>query len=51
MSGNFDIDLGSMFQEGFGLFDSEGEGTLADSMKSAKKEQEGSEAKKDHSRF
>ena len=37
MSGNFDIDLGSMFQEGFGLFDSEGEGTLADSMKSAKK--------------
>lgn len=37
MSGNFDIDLGSMFQEGFGIFDSEGEGTLADSMKSAKK--------------
>ena len=37
MSGNFDIDLGNMFQEGFGLFDSEGEGTLADSMKSAKK--------------
>ena len=37
MSGNFDIDLGSMFQEGFGLFDSEGEGTLADSMRSAKK--------------
>ena len=37
MSGNFDIDLGSMFQEGIGLFDSEGEGTLADSMKSAKK--------------
>lgn len=37
MSGNFDIDLGSMFQEGFGLFDSECEGTLADSMKSAKK--------------
>ena len=37
MSGNFDIDLGSMFHEGFGLFDSEGEGTLADSMKSAKK--------------
>lgn len=37
MSGNFDIDLGNMFQEGFGLFDSEGEGTLTDSMKSAKK--------------
>lgn len=37
MSGNFDTDLGNMFQEGFGLFDSEGEGTLADSMKSAKK--------------
>ena len=37
MSGNFDIDLGSMFHEGFGFFDSEGEGTLADSMKSAKK--------------
>ena len=37
MSGNFDIDLGNMFQEGFGLFDSECEGTLADSMKSAKK--------------
>ena len=37
MSGNFDIDLGSMFQEGFGIFDSEGEGTLTDSMKSAKK--------------
>ena len=37
MSGNFDIDLGNMFQEGFGLFDSEGEGTLADSMRSAKK--------------
>ena len=37
MSGNFDIDLGSMFHEGFGLFDSEGEGTLADSMKSVKK--------------
>lgn len=37
MSGNFDIDLGNMFQEGFGIFDSEGEGTLADSMKSAKK--------------
>ena len=37
MSGNFYTDLGSMFQEGFGLFDSEGEGTLADSMKSAKK--------------
>lgn len=36
MSGNFDTDLGSMFHEGFGLFDSEGEGTLADSMKSAK---------------
>ena len=36
MSGNFYTDLGSMFQEGFGLFDSEGEGTLADSMKSAK---------------
>lgn len=37
MSGNFDTDLGNMFQEGFGLFDSECEGTLADSMKSAKK--------------
>ena len=37
MSGNFDTDLGSMFHEGFGLFDSEGEGTLSDSMKSAKK--------------
>lgn len=37
MSGNFDIDLGSMFQEGFGIFDSEGEGTLEDSMKSVKK--------------
>ena len=37
MSGNFDIDLGNMFQEGFGLFDSECEGTSADSMKSAKK--------------
>lgn len=37
MSGNFYTDLGNMFQEGFGLFDSEGEGTLADSMKSAKK--------------
>lgn len=36
MSGNFYTDLGSMFQEGFGLFDSEGEGTLVDSMKSAK---------------
>lgn len=36
MSGNFDIDLGSMFQEGLGLFDSEGEGTLEDSMKSVK---------------
>ena len=36
MSGNFYTDLGNMFQEGFGLFDSEGEGTLADSMKSAK---------------
>lgn len=35
MSGNFDIDFGSMFQEGFGLFDSEG--NLSDSMKSAKK--------------
>lgn len=37
MSGSFDTDLGNMFQEGFGLFDSECEGTLADSMKSAKK--------------
>lgn len=37
MSGNFYTDLGNMFQEGFGLFDSECEGTLADSMKSAKK--------------
>ena len=36
MSGNFYTDLGNMFQEGFGLFDSECEGTLADSMKSAK---------------
>lgn len=36
MSGNFYTDLGNMFQEGFSLFDSEGEGTLADSMKSAK---------------
>ena len=37
MSGNFYTDLGNMFQEGFGLFDSDGEGTLADSLKSAKK--------------
>lgn len=36
MSGNFYTDLGNMFHEGFGLFDSECEGTLADSMKSAK---------------
>lgn len=36
MSGNFYTDLGNMFQEGFGLFDSECEGTFADSMKSAK---------------
>lgn len=36
MSGNFYTDLGNMFQEGFGLFDSECEGTLADSMKPAK---------------
>lgn len=36
MSGNFYTDLGSMFHEGFGLFDPEGEGTLAGSMKSAK---------------
>lgn len=37
MSGNFDIDFGSMFKEGFGFFDSEGEDTFSDSMKSAKK--------------
>ena len=37
MSGNFDTDLGSMFYGGSGLFDSEGEGTFSDSMKSAKK--------------
>lgn len=46
MSGSFDTDLGNMFQEGFGLFDSECEGTLADSMKSAKKSKKVLKSKK-----